>query len=47
MLPLLGDHQLLNAAVAISAVVKLNELGFTLSEDSIRKGIGKVVCKGD
>ncbi|NLM44245.1 MAG: bifunctional folylpolyglutamate synthase/dihydrofolate synthase [Clostridiales bacterium] len=46
MLPLLGDHQLLNAAVAISAAVKLNELGFTLSEDSIRKGIGKVVWPG-
>lgn len=46
MLPLLGDHQLLNAAVTISAAVKLNELGFALNEDSIRKGISKVEWPG-
>lgn len=45
-LPLLGDHQLLNAAVAITAVTKLKELGYQISEDSIRKGIENVKWPG-
>lgn len=45
-LPLLGDHQLLNAAVAITAVIKLKELGYQISEDSIRKGIENVKWLG-
>jgi len=45
-LPLLGDHQLLNAAVAITAAVKLKELGYEISENSIRKGIENVKWPG-
>ncbi|SHJ10797.1 bifunctional folylpolyglutamate synthase/dihydrofolate synthase [Lutispora thermophila] len=45
-LPLLGDHQLLNAAVAITAAMKLNKLGYKISEESIRKGIKNVKWLG-
>lgn len=45
-LPLLGDHQLLNAAVAITAAINLRDLGYQISEDSIRKGIENVKWLG-
>lgn len=42
-LPLLGDHQLLNAAVAITAASSLNKFGFKVDEHHIRQGIENVV----
>ncbi|PHS19008.1 MAG: bifunctional folylpolyglutamate synthase/dihydrofolate synthase [Blastopirellula sp.] len=37
-----GKHQIQNAAVAIAATSVLNQHGFSISEDAIRKGIAKV-----
>ena len=45
-LPLLGDHQLLNAAVAIRTTVELGELGYHISESHIKKGIKNVKWPG-
>ena len=41
-LNLIGDHQLKNAAVALSAAAELNKAGFAIGEEAIRKGIGNV-----
>ncbi|MGE5677938.1 MAG: bifunctional folylpolyglutamate synthase/dihydrofolate synthase, partial [Pseudomonadota bacterium] len=41
-LPLIGDHQLKNAAVALTAISELDEAGFRIGEAAIRKGIAAV-----
>jgi dihydrofolate synthase/folylpolyglutamate synthase len=41
-LPLLGRHQLENAATAVLALEMLREAGLELSEAAIREGLGKV-----
>ncbi|GMO64748.1 MAG: folylpolyglutamate synthase/dihydrofolate synthase family protein [Endomicrobiia bacterium] len=43
---LLGDHQLINAAVAIFAVELLNRKGYGLSEANIRTGLNSTVWRG-
>ncbi len=39
VLPLLGSHQLKNAAVVLSIIDSLKEIGWTVSEDNIRDGL--------
>ncbi|HOS70335.1 MAG TPA: folylpolyglutamate synthase/dihydrofolate synthase family protein [Bacillota bacterium] len=41
-LPLIGDHQLYNAAVALTAIAELDEMGNRIEEEGIRKGIESV-----
>jgi dihydrofolate synthase/folylpolyglutamate synthase len=45
-LPLLGRHQLDNAAAAVAALEVLVEKGFSISRDSIAEGIGRVSWPG-
>lgn len=45
-LPLLGEHQLENAALAVAAVELLAEKGADISEGSIAAGLEKVSCPG-
>ena len=45
-LPLLGVHQLKNAAVALAAIAVLQTKGFAISEDHIRKGLAGVRWPG-
>lgn len=45
-LPLLGDHQSLNAAVAITVISLLNDLGYKTDKNHIRNGIGNVKWLG-
>lgn len=40
-LPLLGDHQVINASVALTAALLLNDLGFQISESNIKEGLKK------
>nr|WP_157867527.1 folylpolyglutamate synthase/dihydrofolate synthase family protein [Gloeothece citriformis] len=40
-LPLLGDIQLMNSAIALATLEFLQEQGFTLSEKAIQSGMGK------
>ena len=39
-----GDHQALNAAVAIAAMNRLREAGWRIGDDAIRQGLASVVC---
>ncbi len=39
-----GDHQALNAAVAIAAIERLREQGWSIGNDAIRHGLSTVVC---
>lgn len=41
-LPLIGDHQIKNAAVALTAIAELDEAGFGIGEDDISKGMAAV-----
>lgn len=41
-LPLIGDHQLSNCAVALAAVAELDKMGYKVSEAAIKKGIETV-----
>lgn len=41
-LPLIGDHQLCNAAVALTAIAELDKMGYRIKEEGIRKGIESV-----
>ncbi len=41
-MPMLGGHQLENAATALTALQVLNELGFTVSRDSVSRGFRSV-----
>jgi len=45
-LPLLGHHQIMNAAVCLTAMEVLREKGWQLSEAVIREGLGKVTWPG-
>ncbi|MDF2840379.1 MAG: FolC bifunctional protein [Clostridia bacterium] len=40
--PLLGDHQIKNSTVAITAAIELSKLGFDISDESIRAGLATV-----
>lgn len=46
VLPLLGDHQLHNAAVVLSVVDSLKYIGWTISEENIRDGLRDVQWPG-
>ncbi|HYF83282.1 MAG TPA: folylpolyglutamate synthase/dihydrofolate synthase family protein [Clostridia bacterium] len=41
-LPLIGDHQLNNAAVALTAIAELNKMGHSVEAEAVRKGIESV-----
>ncbi len=43
---LLGGHQRFNAATALTAIEKLSERGFSVSEENIRKGVLNAVWQG-
>ena len=43
---LLGDHQIENASTAIATILKLNELGYSISKKIINKGILKTRWPG-
>ena len=45
-LPLLGAHQLYNAAVVLATVDALKELGWNISEENIRQGMEQVQWPG-
>lgn len=45
-LPLLGEHQIKNATVAICALEKLSEVGYEITLKSILNGINKVTWPG-
>ena len=45
-LPLLGDHQLHNAAVVLTVVDTLTEKGWNITEENIREGIRDVYWPG-
>jgi len=42
MLPLIGDHQMINAAVALTAVAELNKMGYDVGAEAVRRGIETV-----
>ena len=46
VLPLLGDHQLHNASVALSVVDTLKQIGWKISEQNIRDGLRDVQWPG-
>ena len=41
---LIGDHQALNAAVAVATVRQLAQRGFTFPEEAIRRGVAETQC---
>ncbi len=41
-LPLIGDHQVKNAAVALTAIAELNETGYRVSPEAVKGGIETV-----
>ena len=41
-LPLLGDHQLKNAAVAVTALFELQKMGYTIQKEIIKEGLETV-----
>jgi len=41
-LPLIGDHQISNGAVALTAVAELDRMGYGVGADAVRKGIETV-----
>lgn len=41
---LIGEHQSLNAALAIATVRQLAQQGYDLSEDAIRRGVAETTC---
>ncbi|OYT52996.1 MAG: bifunctional folylpolyglutamate synthase/dihydrofolate synthase [Candidatus Altiarchaeales archaeon ex4484_2] len=45
-IPLLGDHQLINAATAISAVEVLKDYEIRISQDAIKEGLSNVKWPG-
>ena len=44
--PLLGDHQVVNAATAVAAVESLADYGFDVPEDAVRRGLREVHWPG-
>jgi dihydrofolate synthase/folylpolyglutamate synthase len=45
-IPLIGDHQLINAATAVAALEVLAEKGFTITKESMREGLANVKWPG-
>lgn len=45
-LPLLGRHQLSNAACALGAISKLSAMGYDISDEAVRKGLERTVWPG-
>lgn len=45
-LPLLGEHQIYNASIALTAIEVLKELGYRIDKDSIYNGMAKVSWPG-
>jgi len=45
-MPLLGDHQLNNAATAVAALEVLTEKGYNITSDSIARGLARVNWPG-
>ncbi|MFV1952093.1 MAG: folylpolyglutamate synthase/dihydrofolate synthase family protein [Nitrospinota bacterium] len=45
-IPLLGRHQIINAAVAVEVCLRLRGIGFDITEAGIKKGLEKVEWKG-
>jgi len=45
-IPLLGEHQMLNASLAVGAVEALTQYDINISEESIREGLKKTVWPG-
>lgn len=41
-IPLLGDHQIKNAAVAVTAAIELSKLGYNINEEHIKRGLNTV-----
>lgn len=41
--PLLGDHQIRNSTVAVTAAIELSKLGYDIKEENIRQGLETVV----
>jgi dihydrofolate synthase/folylpolyglutamate synthase len=41
-LPLIGDHQINNAAVALTVIAELNNMGYAVRAEAVRKGIETV-----
>jgi dihydrofolate synthase/folylpolyglutamate synthase len=45
-LPLLGDHQLINSAIAIAAITELRNQGWQISDQKIQSGLAKTNWDG-
>lgn len=45
-IPLIGDHQLINAATAVAALEVLEEKGFTITKENMREGLANVKWPG-
>ena len=45
-IPLLGDHQLVNAATAVASLEVLVDRGFDIAEQSLRQGLSRIVWPG-
>jgi dihydrofolate synthase/folylpolyglutamate synthase len=45
-IPLLGEHQLTNAAVAIEAIQKLRAIGWKVPDSALREGLAKTTWPG-
>ena len=45
-IPLIGDHQLINATTAVAALEVLSEKGFAITKESMRNGMSKVNWPG-
>lgn len=45
-IPLAGVHQIANAALALEALESLQELGYPVSEEALRRGLARTVWKG-
>ena len=42
LIPLFGEHQIINAATAVSAAEELQKKGITITEEAVRKGLRNV-----
>ena len=45
-LPLLGEHQLMNACTALGVIYSLRDLGFSISKEAVKKGLRNVYWPG-
>ena len=46
LLPLLGEHQLLNAATVLTAVEKLKQMGVFISDTAVKNGLEQITWPG-